>query len=385
MNRILINLEALKHNIDVVHGLMEAHGATWTLVTKVLCGHAESLEALSALGVRSIADSRIANLDVVRELEAPFEAWYLRLPHISAIPSITRVSDVSLNSEIATIEALNEEVGRRGETHGVIIMIELGDLREGVLPGSLVSFYRRVFDLAHIEVLGIGANLGCLSGTVPNIDQFMQLILYRELLELKFDHELPLISAGTSVVLPLLQSGGLPSSINHFRIGEAVFLGSDLVGGGTLPGFRADGITVEAEIVEIREKGLVPIGEVSATTPFESLQAETETAPGQRGHRAILTIGQLDTEVQGLTPINPSHTVAGASSDLTVVNVGDNEEGLSVGSVIRFRPNYGATLRLMTNKYMAKVLVPSLEDFVADNPDGATLERVPSVLEGLED
>lgn len=383
MNRVLIDLEALQHNIGRVNTLMAEHGASWSLVTKVLCGHSESLQALGALGVRSIADSRIANLTAARELKTEFETWYLRLPHMSAIGEIVAVSDVTLNSEIATIEALNAEAATRDKRHGVIIMIELGDLREGVLPGALVGFYRRVFELENIEVLGIGANLGCLSGTVPNIDQFMQLILYRELLELKFEHELPLISAGTSVVLPLLQSKTLPKSINHFRIGEAVFLGTDLVNGGTLPGFRSDAITVEAEIVELREKSLVPVGELSAVTPFESLQTEDEISPGQRGQRAIVTLGQLDTEVQGLTPIAPGHVLAGATSDLTVVNVGGNPGELEVGQSIRFRPNYGATLRLMTNRYMEKVLVPPLGAFMAAHDDGSHAERVPSVLDGL--
>ena len=383
MNRIIINLDALRHNIDEVNRLMAGQGASWSLVTKVLCGHSDSLRALGALGVRSIADSRIANLVTARQVEADFETWYLRLPHMSAIEEIVAVSDVSLNSEISTIEALNEEAGRVGRKHGVIIMIELGDLREGVLPGSLIGFYRRVFELEHVNVLGIGANLGCLSGSVPNIDQFMQLILYRELLELKFKQRLSLISAGTSVTLPLLFTGDCPDGINHFRIGEAIFLGSDLIGGGTLAGFRNDGITVEAEIVEIREKSLTPIGDLSATTPFESLHSEESLEPGQRGRRAIVTIGQLDTEVQGLSPIDPGHALAGASSDLTVINVGEDAGSLSVGDHIRFRPNYGAAVRLMTNKYMDKVLAPDLDDFIARLPEANGRKLVPSVLDEL--
>ena len=77
-------------------------------------------------------------------------------------------------------------------------MIELGDLREGILPGSLINFYKHVFHLSNIEVKGIGANLGCMAGAVPTVDQFMQLVLYKELLELKFEHPLHWISAGSS-------------------------------------------------------------------------------------------------------------------------------------------------------------------------------------------
>lgn len=377
MNRITIDLDALKHNLQAVNGMMDRHGATWSLVVKMLCGHADTLRALQSLGVHSMADSRLANLRAVERVVPDFESWYLRLPHRSAIPDIVSLADVSLNSETEIIEALDAEARRQDRLHRIIVMIELGDLREGVLPGSLVKFYKRIFRLRNVNVLGIGANLGCLSGAVPNIDQFMQLVLYKELLELKFDHRLPMISAGSSIVLPLLEAGQVPAGINHFRIGEAVFLGTDLVNGGTLPGMRDDVITVEAEIVEIKEKGLMPLGDTTGLTPFEPL--DNDSTPGQRGYRAIVTLGQLDTEVGGLTPLDREHQIAGASSDLTVVNVGSEPRDLRIGGSIRFRPNYGATLRLMNNPYMERVVVPSPDRFAADLPD-EDAQAIPRVL-----
>jgi predicted amino acid racemase len=193
MNRLIIDLDVLRHNLTVVNNWMERHEAKWTLVTKVLCGHTETLRALQALGVRSIADSRLDNLRAVERVIPDFEAWYLRVPDLSSTKDVVTLADVSLNSEIEVIEALSKEARTQNKTHRVIIMIELGDLREGILPGSLVKFYEQVFQLDNIEVLGIGANLGCLAGVVPSIDQFMQLALYRELLELKFRLSLPMI------------------------------------------------------------------------------------------------------------------------------------------------------------------------------------------------
>ena len=286
------------------------------------------------------------------------ETWYLRPPHLSAIDQVVALSSISLNSESETIEALGLEAQRQGKTHKLIIMIELGDLREGILPGSLIKFYERVFQLPCIEVLGIGANLGCLAGAVPNIDQLMQLVLYRELLELKFRRKIPLISAGTSAVLPLLLEGTVPKALNHFRIGEALFLGTDLIHGGTLRGLRDDVVVVEAEIAEIKKKNLVPLGETSDLSPFPSA-AGAESAPGQRGYRALVTIGHLDTDVSGLTPFNPDFQIAGASSDLTVVNIGESACGLKVGDAITFRMNYAALLRLMSSRYVVKEAVSS--------------------------
>ena len=202
-------------------------------------------------------------------------------------------------------------------------------------------------------MLGIGTNLGCLAGVPPNTDQLMQLVLYRELLELKFKTPLPLISAGSSAVLPLLLDGQVPRAVNHFRVGEALFLGSDLLHGGTLPGFRDDVILLEAEIVELKEKGLAAQGEAGVTSPFPGL-ADADAAPGQRGFRALVDMGQLDTDIAGLAPTRGDCQIVGASSDISVVNVGENAEGLRVGDKLTFKMNYAALLRLMSSRYVPK-------------------------------
>jgi len=258
-------------------------------------------------------------------------------------------------------------------------MIELGDLREGILPGTLVDFYDQVFHLPNIEVLGIGANLGCLAGVIPSIDQCMQLILYRELLELKFGHKLPLISAGTSATLPLVLDGQLPREINHFRVGESVFLGTDLVNGGTLPALRDDTVSLEAEIIEIKRKSLTPTAETGPVAPFSMEQENEEIAPGQRGYRALVGVGQLDTDIGGLTPENSAHQISGASSDITVVNIGESPGGLSIGDTIRFRPNYAALVRLMGNRYIDRIVEPDLKSFRQTLTGPETVQLAPVV------
>jgi len=357
VNCITIDLDALDHNLKTIRSWVEAHGATLTVVTKALCGHRETLRGLAEVGVDSVADSRLDNLLSVREAMPGAEAWYLRPPHSSSLSEIVRLSDVSLNTELRIVKELDAEARRQGTTHSVVVMIELGDLREGVLPGSLLQTYREIFSLDNIQILGIGANLGCLGGVLPSIDQLMQLVLYRELLELKFERSLPMISAGSSSTLPLLREGRLPTKVNHFRVGESIFLGTDLVQGGTFPELREDAIRLDAEVVEVKEKGMVPLGETSEITPFQPLEEEDSPEPGQRGYRALVTVGQVDTEVRGLTPLDPDYQIAGASSDLTVVNVGETRTGLRVGDSIGFRVEYSSFVRLMANPYTTKQLV----------------------------
>ncbi|MEA2031302.1 MAG: alanine racemase [candidate division Zixibacteria bacterium] len=362
MNCVTIDLYKLKDNLKVIKGWMDGHPSSWTVVTKVLCGHSDTLRALQLLGIRSMGDSRLSNLEAIDKIVPDFESWYLRVSDLSSIKKVVALSDVSLNSEIEVIESLNDEAKKLNEIHQIIIMIELGDLREGVLPGSLVRFYKTVFELSNIKTLGIGANIGCMAGLIPSIEQFTQLALYKELLELKFKRKLPMISAGSSSVLPMLLEGKLPKSVNHFRIGEAIFLGTDLINEGTLPGLHDDVVVLEAEIAEVKEKGLVSQSETGTVAPFESSINE-ELSPGQRGYRALISVGQLDTDINGLIPINPRHQIAGASSDITAVNLGDDAGGLCVGDSIKFKLNYSAMLRLMSGKYIAKRITPSLEEF----------------------
>ncbi|MDZ7814533.1 MAG: alanine racemase [Planctomycetota bacterium] len=363
MNRVIFDLNALKHNIERTNELLEGRGSSWTLVTKVLCGDPDVLKALQMLGVKSIADSRMTNFQSLERVIPDLEAWYLRIPGMSTVPQVIETCDVSLNTEISVIRALDKEARKQDKIHRIIMMIELGDLREGIMPGGLVNFYEQVFHLDNIELLGIGANLGCLSGAVPSIDQFMQLILYKQLLELKFERKIPLVSAGSTVTLPLVLDCSLPATINHFRIGEAVFLGTDLINGGTMEGYRNDVVVLEAEIAEIKKKGLVPLGETSDTVqPFDH-DAPDDTSPGQRGFRALVSVGELDTDIRGLTPVNPDYKIAGGSSDIIVVNVGDSRDDLRVGDSIKFYPNYSALLRLMNSRYISKELDPPLTRF----------------------
>ena len=94
MNRLLINIEALKHNIAIINKWMEEHGASWTMVTKVLCGHSETIRALQMLGIRSMGDSRLDNLRDIERIIPEFEAWYLRIPDVTSIPDVVTYSDV---------------------------------------------------------------------------------------------------------------------------------------------------------------------------------------------------------------------------------------------------------------------------------------------------
>ncbi|MEA3266456.1 MAG: alanine racemase [Candidatus Fermentibacteria bacterium] len=360
MNRIVINTEAILHNYNYVQRLIGMHDGVLTVVTKALSGNTASIEALIKGGIDSIADSRLDNLKTVTESGIEVERWYLKPPHPDELEDVIKYSDVSLNTELSTVKEINKVAKKVGTVHKILLMIELGDLREGILPGTLVTIYNDIFNLENIDIIGIGTNLGCLSGTVPGMDQLMQLVLYKELLELKFQRKLRLLSAGSSATLPFLIQGVIPKQVNHFRVGESILLGTDLIGGGSLAGLRDDGFILEAGVVEIKKKNLVPTGEIlDDLHPFNtSPQSDPKQyAPGEQGFRAVVTIGELDTDISSLTPLNPEYEIAGASSDLTVLNVGSDDASIRVGDFVKFKVGYSALIRLMNNQYTAKLVL----------------------------
>ncbi len=190
--------------------------------------------------MREIHDSRISNLKKVKEIHGDVQTVYIKPPSKRNIPKIISYADVSLNSELDTITWLSEEAVRQNKHHKIIIMVATGELRVGVMGDELVHFYEQVFELPHIEIIGLGTNLNCLNGVMPSTDKLIQLSLYKQIIELKFNKKIPWVSAGTSVTIPLMMRQQLPAGVNHFRVGETLYFGADLFEDKVIDGMHGD-------------------------------------------------------------------------------------------------------------------------------------------------
>jgi predicted amino acid racemase len=347
--------QKLRENYDYLDNLFKKHDIYWGITSKLLCGNADFLEEVINLGIGEIHDSRISNLQKVKEIDPSVRTLYLKPPPRDAIESVVRYADASLNTELATLNAISEEAARQDKTHKVIIMIEMGDLREGVMRNDLISFYEKVFELPAIEVIGIGTNLNCMHGVLPDEDKLIQLSLYKQLIELKFDEKIPLVSGGTTAMLPLLLNNQLPAGINHFRIGEALFLGSNLFTGGTLPGLHNDVLELYSQIIEIAEKPKVPSGELGKSVRGEVATID-ESQLGETSYRAILDIGYLEIDPNYLICMEDNVEITNASSDMLILDVGSNDDNYKVGDMIRFRMEYMGALGIMNSDYIDKIL-----------------------------
>jgi len=347
--------DKLRNNFNYLDRLFKDHNITWGITTKLLCGHEEYLREVADLGIGEMHDSRISNLKKIKELDSDILTIYIKPPPGDIIESVVRYADVSLNTELSTLHALSKEAQKQGKVHKVIIMIEMGDLREGVMRDDLINFYEKVFELPAVEVIGLGTNLNCMHGVMPDEDKLIQLSLYKQIIDLRFDKQIPLVSGGTTVTIPLLLNGRLPEGINHFRVGEALFFGRNLFTGGTIDGMHEGVLELFSQIIEISEKPKVPIGELGVNPQGKQFEFD-EQEYGETSYRAILDIGYLDINPDHLINVHDDIEITDASSDMLILDVGDNQNNYEVGDFIRFRMKYMGALGIMNSDYIEKTV-----------------------------
>ncbi len=353
---LTLNREKLQVNFAFLKSLFDQREVSWGVVSKLLCGNKLFLQELLNLGIKEVHDSRISNLAMVKRLKKEVQTVYIKPVASKNVGKMVEFADVSLNSELETIRMISEEATRQGKNHKIIIMVETGDLREGVMGEHLVDFYEQVFELPNIEVIGLGTNLNCLNGVMPSTDKLIQLSLYKQIIELKFGKIIPWVSAGTSVTIPLMINHQLPKGVNHFRIGETLYFGVDLFEEKVIEGMHGDVFQLQAEIIELQEKPLVPIG-VLASNPQGEVAEIDESLYGKTSFRAILDVGLLDIDPKYLILDDPEMVILGASSDMLIVNLGENKNGYKVGDSLVFNLKYMGALSLLNSNYIEKAVV----------------------------
>lgn len=361
---LAVDLDAIEHNARVVAGFCAEHGIAVTGVTKGVCGNVEIAMAMLRGGVASLADSRLENIVRLRNggIDAPLTL--LRLPPLSGVEKVVATAGASLNSEITVLAALSEAARRRGATHDVVVMVDLGDLREGLWPEDVVPFVGRARALPGLRIAGLGANLACLGGVVPSAENMTRLVELAEKIERTFGLEIELISGVNSSGLELIASGRMPARVNHARIGEAILLGRETVRRRPWPGTRQDAFVLRAEVLECKLKPSLPVGE----TAEDAFGRHPVFEDRGRRLRALLNVGREDVYVDAVTPLDPGVTIVGASSGYLVADVSDAGTAVEVGDELAFQPGYGALLAAMTSEYVKKRLTRGGKPMASESP-----------------
>ena len=345
--RIVINSKKYRHNLRNLLDISHERGISVMGVSKVFCADQYLIDILIEEGVDYIADSRIENLSTFK---TDIPKVLLRLPSFLDAENVVLNCDISLNSELSTMQQLNKYAKLNDIIHGVILMIDLGDLREGLFDEKdIFDTIKSILELKNITLKGIGTNLTCYGGVILSNELLTKLVDYKTRIEDKFNISLEIVSGGNSSTIELLLEDNIPFGINNLRLGEAIVLGRETAYGAFIDDTYSDIFTLEAEIIELREKPSIPIGTIGMNA-FGKVPVFED-----KGNmlRAILAIGKQDVDHNEIIPFD-TIDVLGSSSDHVIVDVSDSVKIYKVGDVIAFKLTYSSILSLMTSKYVGK-------------------------------
>ncbi|RLP10078.1 alanine/ornithine racemase family PLP-dependent enzyme [Propionibacterium australiense] len=348
--RLEILVDRIAGNARSLAEQCRASGVRVAAVTKVLNAHPALLEALAAAGLQEIADSRIDNLRRIAEMGHRGPRLLLRAPTPRTAAEAVHWADCSLNTSSRTVAALSRAAESVGVTHKVILMIDVGDLREGVWPDRAIAEAVAMSRMPHVELVGVGANLACYGGVLPSVDNMSRLVEIRDACREATGLDLPVVSGGNSANLALMASGQMPGEINHLRLGESIILGRNTLDREPWPGTRQDTVRVVGEVIEVGRKPSVPLGETGQDA-FGRHPVFTDR--GVRT-RAICNLGRQDVVPENLAPTDPGIIVLGASSDHLILDVTDAGTPVDVGDEIAFWPGYSALLAASTSAHVHK-------------------------------
>lgn len=290
-------------------------------VTKVTCGDPRVAHAMLAGGATALADSRLQNLERLRSAGLDVPMWLLRTPTPATAADTVRLADVSLNSEMETVRALDAAAAAAGRRHGIVLMIDLGDLREGIMPRELDEFLEATLALGHVDLVGVGTNLTCYGAIIPTPDNLGRLVQLAARAAQRAGRPL-LVSGGNSSSLDLAFDQGLPAGITNLRIGESILLGLSTITRDAIDSLHQDAFVLEAPVIECRLKPSMPTGE-TAQDAFGHIPLFADRGPRMR---AICAIGRQDTVPEGLRPLEPGVEILGASSDHLILDVQGTEK-----------------------------------------------------------
>ena len=356
--RLIVDLKKLESNLDAVAKITkEQGGCSLMIVTKGLCADKEMCKMVAKHpAVDFMADSRVANIKSYAYEARTNEAMtvLLRIPMHSEVADVVKYVDLSFNSELSTIRLLNEEAAKLGTKHNILLMIDLGDLREGIFyqdEDIIFETVEEILAMKNINLYGIGVNLTCYGAIIPMHDNLSNLVAIARKIEEKFGIKLQMVSGGNSSSIYLIGKGELPEGINNLRLGESFLLGNDTAYGEKLPGTTGDALVLEAQIVELKEKPSLPIGEVGVDAFGQKPYYE------DRGiiKRAIIAIGKQDTDIDSMEPLDPDVEILGGSSDHIILDVTKSSKGYKVGDIVQFVVGYGGMLKTATSPYVEKV------------------------------
>lgn len=348
--KMKIDLDKIEINTRNVVKLCKPLGVGVMGISKGVCGDPEVARRMIVAGVCWMGDSRIENIRGLREAGIDVPLFMLRIPMVSEASEVAKWADGSFVSSFVVAESLSKAAISLGKELKLILMVEMGDLREGVLQEQLFSVAKQISELPNVELYGIGANFACYGGVIPEANVLDRLVKMAEKIREQLGIALPIVSGGNSSSVYLLPDK-LPCGITQLRLGEAILLGQEAIWRQPVVGSFQDAFILEAEVVEVETKPSLPEGEIGIDA-FGRIPVFEDR--GLR-KRAIVAVGRQDTVPEDLKACLEGIEILGASSDHMILDIEDAREKIAIGDILSFQVRfYGALLQGHTSKYVEK-------------------------------
>jgi len=348
---LTVDTAAITRNARRVCSVWAEQGVSVAGVVKFSDCDPEVVRAYAAGGCAQIAVSRAKHLPVIRQAVPDAKTLLLRPPVRAELELAARYSDLTLFTDPDSLRAFDEAAAAVGTIPGVILMMDVGDLREGVdnIP-ALVELAKLTESLSHLYLAGVGTNHACLNGVLPDQENLSFLCRGVQEVEKALGRPLDIVSGGSSINM-LLQKTGMPSRINHLRVGGFIAnpmnmrLGRSYV----LPGMEEDAVMLTAEVVDVQVKNSMPRGSSGKNWAGETIVRQDK---GRR-QRIILALGSQDVgDASGLIPTDERIEIVGCSSDHTILDVTETGRVWKTGDTVTFRLRYSPMLRAFSGRHV---------------------------------
>ena len=326
-------------------------------IIKATNGTVAAAEDFVAGGAKLIGSSRLEQLKRAKDAGIRVPLLLIRVPMLSEIDEMVEIADISLNSEPLVLEAINKAALDKGITHKVILMADLGDLREGFFNlDELVETAVKVEnEMQGLVLAGIGTNLGCYGSVIPTEDKMVALAKLAERVEAEIGRELEYVSGGATTSLLGVYHGYMPDKINMLRLGAGPLIGplEDVRLCYNLEAMDEleCPFVLKAEVIELKVKASYPQGELGV----DAAGKKREYVDRGMRMRALLAIGRADYgDIDDLVPEMEGTSVIGASGDHTIVDVEDVKDTVKIGDIMTVRLKYSALLNLAESENVKK-------------------------------
>lgn len=353
-----VNVNKLYNNTRIVTDLCRKNGISVAGIIKGYGGIKECSESMAKGGCAQLGSSRIEQLKKLKESNIEIPLMLIRIPMMCELEDAVKYSDICLVSERDTLTEIQSEAKKQNKSYGIVLMYDLGDLREGVFSrDELLGLALYVEnELSNLKLEGIGSNLTCYGSVAPTNKNLKELSDAAEMIEQKIGRSLNIISGGGTTSLPALVRGDFPEKINHLRIGEGIINTQDLplYWNCNIEGLDADTFVLKAQIVELNSKPTYPIGELVVNAFGEVAHYDDR---GIR-KRAIVALGNQDVcDATKMIPKDKKIKILGASSDHTILDIEDCKNEYKLGDIIEFNVLYPAMLFSSLSDYVYKKIV----------------------------